>query len=146
MAHDDYPESVLEVLDDNLRFKPSVLKVMRSFQKSRPWSGSLEERKEKFIKLNRVLSAIYGVAEPRLAFGTINGNSSGTSYYRPSTHEIVVEGRLSVVTYLHEFSHARAMGEREACRWSINLFRQVFPRQFERLVHRGHMLIRPEDL
>jgi hypothetical protein len=51
-------------------------------------------------------------------------------------------GRLSVVTYLHEFAHALGRDERGACRWSINLFRRVFPEQFARLAASGHTLRR----
>ena len=46
--------------------------------------------------------------------------------------------RLSVVTYLHEFAHAMGRDERGACRWSLNLFRRVFPEQFARLRTDGH--------
>ena len=51
---------------------------------------------------------------------------------------ITMRGRLSVVTYLHEFAHALGRGERGACRWSLNLFRRVFPEQCARLRADGH--------
>ena len=51
-------------------------------------------------------------------------------------------GRLSVVTFLHEFGHALGYGERGACRWSINLFRRCFPRSFARCRQAGHTLVR----
>lgn len=146
MAHDGYPESVLEVLDADMRFKPGVLKAMRSFKKSRPWSGSIEKRKEKFRRLNKALAGCYGRPAPDLVFERINNSSSARSRYEPAANRIVIVGRLSVVSFLHEFGHALGKGEWQACKWSINLFRKVIPREFERLVHRRHMLIRPEDL
>lgn len=141
----DYPETVVEVLDDNLRFNPAALRAVREFRGAGPWRGSVNERKDKFRRLNRALSLAYDIAEPRLVFGRIDGGNSGVSFYVPADHRIVLLGRLSVVTFLHEFAHARGMGERRATRWSLNLFRRCFPRQFARLIHRGHMLVRPEE-
>jgi len=141
----DYPETVVEVLDDNLRFNRAALQAVREFRKVGPWRGSLDERKDKFRRLNRALSAAYDITETDLKFGRVDGTISGASHYIPAFHRIVLVGRLSVVTFLHEFAHARGMGERRAARWSVNLFRRCFPRQFSRLIHRGHMLVRPEE-
>ncbi len=137
-----YPETVNEVVDPNAKYKPAALRAVRTFAQSKPWQGTEEERKEKFRKLNHDLSAAYGIPEPELVFGTLDGSHSGNSHYIPALHRITLLGKLSVVTYLHEFAHSRGMGERGACRWSINLFRRCFPRQFARLAHAGHMLIR----
>lgn len=144
MGH--YPETVLEVIDDSMRFKASALRAVRAFAKSKPWRGSLDERKVKFSTLNKALAEAYGIQVPDIQFGIIDGSSSGGSHYIPSQHRIVLVGRLSVVTFLHEFGHARSKGERSACRWSINLFRRLFPRQFARLVGQGHMLISPASV
>ena len=142
----NYPETVIEVIDAEMRFRPATLRAVEAFASSKPWSGSLFERKEKFIKVNHDLAAAYGAPKPELHFEQIDGTSSGSSYYLPKMHRIVLSGRLSVVTYLHEFAHALGKDEADACKWSINLFRQCFPRQFSRLIHRGHMLIRPTDV
>jgi hypothetical protein len=146
MIRRDYPETVLEVVDADMRFKPAALRAVRRFAQSNPWRGSLDERKQELSTLNRALATAYGIDEPTLHFGRIDGSSSGGSYYVPPLHQITLVGKLSVVTYLHEFAHARGMGERGACRWSINLFRRVFPRQYARLVGRGHMLIAPASV
>lgn len=145
MPRDNYPETVNEVLDPNAKYKPAALRAVRSFARSRPWSGSLDERKEKFRRLNHDLADAYGIPEPELAFGSLDGSHSGNSHYIPAFHRITLLGKLSVVTYLHEFAHSRGMGERGACRWSINLFRRCFPRSFARLAHAGHMLVRQRE-
>ncbi len=145
MTRRDYPETVIEVVDEGARFNPATLRAIRRFARANPWRGGTDEREEKFRGLNQSLAA-YGIPEPELRFGDIDGSSSGASHYIPALHRIVIVGKLSVVTYLHEFAHARGMGERGACRWSINLFRRVFPCQYARLVGRGHMLIRPASI
>jgi hypothetical protein len=140
-----YPQTVLEVLEPTMSFPADVVEAMRRFTDAGPWSGTVEQRKQKLRELNRALAQACNIAEPQLVFERLDGGSSGGSYYAPRQHRIVMVGRLSVVTYLHELAHARGLGEREACRWSINLFRQTFPRQYGRLVHRGHMLMRACD-
>ena len=142
----DYPETVLEVIDDSLKFRPRALRAAREFAEAGPWRGSIDERKGKFRRLNKSLAEVYGIIEPSLRFGLIDGSCSGRSHYMPTLHQITLTGKLSVVTYLHEFAHARGMGERGACRWSINLFRKIFPEQFARLVGRAHMLIKPASI
>ena len=146
MPRDDYPATVVEVLNDHMRFRPTALRAVLVFAESRPWAGSVEERKEKFRQLNRGLSEAYGITEPDLVFGRFDGGGSGGSHYIPRLHRIVLAGKLSVVTYLHEFAHSRGMGEQGACRWSINLFRLCFSKQFGKLVHAGHTLIRAAEI
>lgn len=141
----EYPETVVEVLDDQLFFNLDAIRAMQKFHQVGPWRGSLDERKDKFRRVNRALATAYDIAEPDFVFGRIDGSNSGASHYIPVFHRIVLLGKLSVVTYLHEFAHARGMDERAATRWSVNLFRRCFPRQFSRLIHRGHVLVRPEE-
>lgn len=141
-----YPDTVIEVLDDRMTFRPEALRAVRAFARSHPWRGSMDERKEKFRRLNHDLATAYGIREPELVFGRLDGSGSGRSQYIRSLHRIVLLGKLSVVTYLHELAHARGMSERGACRWSLNFFRRVFPRSWGRSVHQGHMLIRPSDV
>jgi len=128
-----------------MRFRPAALRAVRAFARSRPWQGTVEERKEKFSKLNRDLAEGYGIPVPDLAFGTLDGGGSGNSHYTPALHRIDLVGKLSVVTYLHEFAHSRGMRERAACAWSINLFRRIWPERYAKLVHVGHTLVRREQ-
>ena len=139
----DYPATVAEVLDPAMTFKPAALRAVRAFAASKPWRGSVARRKEKFRRLNRDLAAAYGIPEPRLAFAGVEaGGPSGASSYSPARHAVTLAGKLSVLTYLHEFAHARGADERQACRWSINLFRRCFPRSFARCRAVGHTLVR----
>ena len=141
MRNNMYPASVAEVLDDQMTFKPRALRAVRNFRSSKPWRGRLEERQRKLRELHQQLCEAYGLAPPpRLIFGNDDRTCSGRSCFIPAMNTIVLRGRLSVVTYLHEFGHVRGMGERRVCRWSINLFRRVFPRQYERCRHDGHLL------
>jgi hypothetical protein len=144
--HCNYPSTVREVLDRGLTFRPAARRAVRRFARSRPWQGTPAERKAKFRRLNRGLAHAYGIAAPALQFGDLDGGPSGYSAYSPLSHTIVLRGRLSVVTFLHEFAHARGFDERHACRWSLNLFRRCFPRSFGRCRQVGHLLVRASIL
>jgi len=138
MPRANYPNSVKHVIDMHARYKPEVLRAVKEFARSRPWRGTAHERLQKFREVNEYLGAAYKIVPPRLNFVKA---SAGNGAYFPSLHMIVLEGKLSVVTYLHEFAHA-VFGpcEIKACKWSINLFRRCFPRSFARCSFDGHMI------
>ena len=136
-----HPRTIAEILDDQMRFRRTTIQVVLRFKRSRPWRGSVAERQAKFLRFHRNLCRIYG-KQTTLEFGALDGGCSDRSYYSPVEDAITLVGRLSVVTYLHEFAHALGRNERGACRWSVNLFKQCFPRQFARCRAEGHMLRR----
>ena len=146
MIRADYPETVIEVLDDAVAYPDGVIEAVQAFAQAGPWQGFVKSRKRKFQRLNCELARACNKPEPTLTFRDLDGGSSGASCYMPREHRIVLTGRLSVVTYLHEFAHSLGLDERAACRWSINLFRLIFPRQYSRLIHIGHTLVRPQEL
>jgi hypothetical protein len=146
MSHTTYPETVAEILDDAMKFRCATLQAMQQFADAKPWSGTVEERQQKFIRRNRALTFAYGVTEPDLVFEVLDGGTSGRSRYEAAQHRIVLAGRLSVITYLHEFAHSMGHSERMACRWSVNLFRLAFPQKFSGLIQVGHLLINPRSI
>jgi len=146
MVRNTYPATVLEVLDNEIAYPDELLRVMRIFAASKPWSGSIDVRKRKFSDVNRMMAKACCVEIPTLTFGSLDGVSSGSSHYIPSDHRIVIVGKLSVVALPHKNTHALGHDEQQACRWSINLFRKCFPRQYSRLIHVGHTLVRPQDI
>lgn len=131
VAQEPYPATSAECIDDSMRYKRATIAAVKAFAESKPYRGSQVSRAKKFMALHRVLCDIYGIY-PSLGFGrTIDsGTSSGCSNFRPAENHITLEGKLSVITYLHEFGHAMGRGERGTCRWSLNLFKRLFPRSF----------------
>jgi len=137
-----YPQTVAEVIDDNLRFREDTLAVLKKFKKSKPWEGN---QQEKFRQLNAELSAIYRIEEPQLVF--VDKFATGSCYF-PTGNVIILEresdGRFSVLVYLHEVGHALHKDEMATCRWSINLFKRVFTESFAKLEAKGHLLCRKD--
>jgi hypothetical protein len=137
-----YPASVAEVIDADRKYKPEVLDALREFRRSKPWRGTVEARKEKLRQLNDKLNAIYrrntvllfAVPDPELA--------RGNGWYSRTGDTICLEGKLSVVTFLHEYAHALfGPSEQAACSWSVNLYRRIFPRSAARMSSEGHLIV-----
>ena len=139
----DYPSSLEEIIDD-VNYRKETINALKRFKRLNPWKGDLDSRITKFCKLHLSLCEIYGIDVKFRCHPSILENShSGQSNYNPISRTITLHGRLSVLTFLHEWGHAlKGRSEREACRWSVNLFRRVFPDNFERLRNnaRGHFL------
>ena len=140
-----YPATVAEILDFAMTFRPAALRAVRKFAKEKPWRGELARRVELFRTLNAELAAAYEIAAPILNMDGVGEGDSGASSYCPANHTISLRGRLSVVTFLHEFGHSRGMGERGATKFSVNLFRRCFPRSYAQAVADGHCLRRAPD-
>ena len=132
-----------------MQHKEQVIKVLRKFKEMNPWSGKIKERKAKFLWLNSELNKIYG-KNVRLNFDIANRFSewtfSGDSFYRPITDTIVLKGRLSVVTFLHEWMHVLyGSSEMLAQKYSKALFKEVWPEKYRNLVEtRSGMLVKRE--
>lgn len=140
----NYPRTADEVLDPPVVFKQSVIDAVTNFKTMGAWTGNLQEKFAKFQTLNDSLNEVYGLNVALINdIGVENDSpgSSGSSYFNPSLNEIHLQGRLSVVTFLHEYAHALDKDERDAVRWSLNLFRQVFPTQFAALGRQGHVVV-----
>lgn len=140
MPDNSYPATAQECLHPNAKFRPAVLRAVRTFRRAKPWRGTQQERIIKFAHLHQQLCQIYRLpVELRFSIGAAESDS-GHSHYSPAARQIVLSGRLSVITYLHEFAHARfGRSERKAVTWSLNLFRRTFPRSFARLQFEGHV-------
>lgn len=140
----DYPENVESVIDDEIAYRRGVIPALKQFKKhikthrlSKHDSPEIILRRFNAMRtLVQVLSIIYQKPVPEVRLGVITGEpgSSGSSCYIPAMHTIVLNGRLSVLTLLHEFAHALGKDEKAACKWSLNLFKKVYPRQFRRLM------------
>ena len=139
----DYPTSLDEVIHD-VKYKRETLEALNLFKSFQPWKGDLVSRMDKFWQLHIELCRIYGVNiyldfDPSIMLN----EGSGRSNFDPLTNTITLHGKLSVLTFLHEWGHVlKGSSERKACVWSVNLFRRVFPDNFDRLRHnaRGHFL------
>jgi len=153
MSNDNaYPETVEESIDDGIKYRLGVIPALKRWRDKKLWgSKTNRQRLEGLTVLAQELSPLYDIEVPSISGGGIDldatvretkMNQSGSSCYVPALHEIIMSGNLSIITFLHEFGHALGKNEKQTCRWSINLFKRVFPKQFAKLDHSKHTLIR----
>src|SRR4051794_17614981 len=110
----DIPTTVAEVLDDSAVFEPNCLRAIKAFARSKPFAGTQSEREEKYRAVHAALCAAYSIdPAPRLVFEpTVQG-----ACFRPETNTLAL-GKLSAITYLHNFALIRGMSPRQCFRWS----------------------------
>ena len=143
IPNEPYPSTVQESLRNNYKFKKGVIAATKALKAEKPWRGSIERRFEIYCQWIAAVSACYDLAIPTVDnFLDSSSSTSGRSHYIAGPHKIRLVGKPSVITLFHEMAHALGRGEQGACRWSLNLFRRVFPRQFARLNAQGHTLVR----
>jgi hypothetical protein len=146
-----YPSTV--PINEDLEYRQETIDLMEKWKTEikpfRPKEYSKEavkERKRKYQWLTDRLSEIYKIRKPRIIVGNITkqswekAGSSGSSNYKPLSHTITINGKFSVLTLLHEYSHARSFDETDAVLWSVNLFKRTFPVSYSKLHGEGHTL------
>ena len=141
-----YPKT--PITDDTMTFKEGVIPFLRVWvkQEAKPLrlgAYSLQRSIDVFncyIQLHAFMCASYGLKTTiEMQIQSINKDtwgkplSSGSSYYDSHRKVIVLCGSLSLITYLHEFAHARGWDEIKAVRWSLSLFKRCFPKMFAAL-------------
>ena len=139
-----YPKTVVECIDDELKYKAGTDEAMIVFRDTKPFQGSKEEKQYKFRILNSALAKIYEVQEPILVF--VDRFPYGPCCYPTSKPSLIImedwNGIYSVSAFLHEFAHVIGKNEKGACTWSLNLFKRYFPKSFEKCDHLGHLLVK----
>jgi hypothetical protein len=125
------------------------IEILQRFKEANPWHGKIRERKAKFERCFEELKAMHNMKDLKLEFDIANRFSlwhdSGSSSYNRDTKIITLRGRLSVVTFLHEFAHALfGSSEERAREFSLDLFKKVFPEKYARCNFNGIMLTKPK--
>jgi len=152
MESNAYPETVEEVLDDEIKYRRGVIPALKGWKSLKLWGSKTNQmRLDGLIVLAEQLASLYDIAVPTVVVDGIDldaiirdtkMNPSDSSSYSPGSHTITMRGNLSIITFLHEFGHALGKNEKKTCRWSINLFKKVFPKQYNKLDHKQHTLVR----
>lgn len=120
-----------------------VVEALEELKHANPWKGTIEERKSKFIRLHERMNAIFG-RKLKLLFNlppSIKdwGDSGQSCYFWniSGVEGIKLCGRLSVITFLHEWGHALGMEQEDAQKWAVELFKRIWPEKFAKLVEVG---------
>lgn len=98
-------------------------------------------KKSKSLQIQNIIILLYHIAQEYKPFDwTLVPESQGYSY-SPKKEKIFLSTKPSIISALHELGHhLHGASELQACRWSIQLFKEVFPQSYTKLHFEGHML------
>jgi len=134
----------MNMTSETVSKRESVIKILKEFKTLNPWQGTYGMKSDKYIWLFRKLRKLFGLEGLKLIIAIPTEikyyYSSGSSTYGNNT--IVLRGRFSVITFLHEFGHALGMNQKETIEWSCGLFKEVFPEKWKKLTQQGGLMIK----
>lgn len=135
-------EYIIGLVAEEIHFPETVVAALKNFKRNHkynsplPFEQATQARFEAMKDMVRIFSAAYGIEpiELRMSNITSNGDSS-RSYYNDDENEryVLLTGKLSIITFLHEFGHVLGFDEEQARKWSLTLFKKVYPIAFDRL-------------
>jgi len=132
-------EYVKRLVAEEIEFPEAVLTALKHFKKTyrnRDLPAGLVARREGMEEMLEKFCTAYNLPAIAFAVDDLSENGdSGSSSFCSISRTITMRGKLSVITFLHEFAHALlpGPGEEGARKWSLTLFKKVYPRAFERL-------------
>ena len=132
-----------DLTDDSLTYKPDAMNALRALARSKPWRGSLDERRAKIRTAFLALADVYGLDAWTIRWSGSGFGDTGSSYADRDKQEIVFKGRPSVVTLLYLVGVARGMQQVNPMIWACTAFKKRFPISFSRCEVRGGLLVNP---
>jgi hypothetical protein len=118
------------------------LEILQEFKRRNPWQGKIAERKRKFLDVFAVLCEEAGLdvdgwhLEFDIPDRFSQWHDSGASQTYHDEKVIILRGRLSVITLLHEFGHIylpRETSHVDVQRFAVEWFAKVFPEKMANL-------------
>ena len=132
-----------KIINNPLIHKKEAVKTVKKW-KEKVWKPirKSDNRQKKFEALEILAKKLGKTYNNPIGSVTYNENAP-TCSYNPITKTIAINGSLSIISTLHEFAHhLHGHSELKACRWSIYMFKSVFPEAFKKLKWKRHMLVR----
>lgn len=122
---------------EDLPYKKAMMESLRKFKKSKPWAGSLNIRMKKFNEFHQVMCKIYNKQtklrwDPMLYLDLID--KKNPSRYDVAEDTIYFNENVSTLGFLYLWGDVMyPEKEYQSFKWAINLFRMVFPKEFEKI-------------
>jgi len=123
--------------------KEKMDEIIYDFKRAGPWSGTIAQRKEKFANCFARLCEASGldvdgwIMEFDIPNTFREWTNSGNSSVSFLDHKVVMRGRLSVVTLLHEFGHIylrdNQLDNDTVQDFAVKLFEEYFPEKMTQL-------------
>ena len=127
-------------LEESMKFKKGAIRALKTFRTKKTYKEENKSKRLKaMVKLIEDLSFTYEVEPPNVVFNedpvSQTGSLDSHVICAPDNEQktIVIRGKLSIITLLHEFAHVIGRDQQRAVRWSLNLFQRVYPKQYDKL-------------
>ena len=132
-----YPTKEEILAEPITEYRDESIKTLSSFKRKWKVCSNKEEQFYCLKELVTELSAQYNVSPT---------TEMGEQYcFKPTANILCFGPQPSIISTLHELGHAiYGASEKDACRFSVHLFKKVFPKAYERLEWDGHMLKRKQ--
>jgi hypothetical protein len=127
-------------MEEDMEYKMKTILAVLAFKKDYPYKYGMERRFDGLNELIQRLNNIYS-KDTRLAWENNGDEHSYESVYIPLYDLIIMKGKLSIITFLHEYAHALGMDEKNAKGWSVSLFETCYPKAMKNLKHSKSLLI-----
>jgi len=131
-------------MDEILTVKPSISQT--SIEATKYWKKRFYKGWSKLTNDTKIvrLNILFGILTSAEKFNLDNVKIVEGEFYAWSPTEqtlYVNKNRPSIISTLHEFGHVlMGRSELDACRFSVWLFKIVFPNSFNKLKTEGHLL------
>jgi hypothetical protein len=120
--------------------KPETIESLRLWKQQHYKNWSSKSKKDKISDLNWLIMTIMKAEKSTKDWWSVNTDFYG--WEENSGTFFINKNRPSIISTLHEIGHAlHGRSELEACRFSVWLFKIVFPKSHEKLKSEGHLLI-----
>ena len=133
-------EYVMALVAEDIPFPEAVVVALQAFKRNHktnsplPFEQATAARFAAMQALANVICAAYERDPVTLRMRNISpGGESAASHYNSEEEYVLLTGKLSVITFLHEMAHVLQYDEEQARKWSLTLFKKVYPIAFEKL-------------
>ena len=126
-----YPGSPM--IDDDFRLTMAEREALEHMKARKPFKVSNEEFLDIVQELYINLADAQNHNAPAVFHDGLWEHPKNSSYYTP--HIVVLTGKKSLITVLHEYTHSLGFGEVAATWWSTNVFKLLYPKSFDKLKH-----------
>jgi len=131
-----------QIMSSPVKHKKEVIETTKTWRKEIWKEKKNGNPREKFEALSTLISRIVNIYDKPVTVIFEPDGIIGCCYHT-QTKTIVIDRTLSVISTLHELAHHLfGRSETQACRWSVWLFKKVWPLAFTKLRWEGHLLKR----
>ena len=120
--------------------------ILTTKYRNRFWEGKIQDRKDAMKELNTDMNEIFGL-EVKLITKHIPHfyrlwERSDNSQYDTISKTITLRGRISLITYLHEYGHALGLNQEMSQAFATHIFERAYPEKLANLIAlNGGMMI-----